>query len=241
MWQVRWKYSCAMLRLTGRRRRYVGPSSISSCLRTRSSRFRLKLCSAFAAADLIALATSRAACLGENSRYARASDTFMPCTESATSLALRGVLRTNFCTAETSIVATTSLLDRRRLFGVGAMAAEVARRRELAQPVPDHVLADEDRHMLAAVVDRDRVPDHIGIDDRRTGPGANHLLVARLIHLFDLVAKGRADELARRLVRLASAIAKRRLAPRGLGVATWTRLALSATVRMVAGIHGRAA
>src|SRR5439155_131283 len=49
------------------------------------------------------------------------------------------------------------------------------------------------------------------------------------------------DELARRLVRLASAIAKRRLAPRGLGVATWTRLALSATVRMVAGIHGRAA
>src|SRR5207247_2647320 len=107
--------------------------------------------------------------------------------------ALRGVLRTNFCTAETSIVATTSLLDRRRLFGVGAMAAEVARRRELAQPVTDHVLADEDRHMLAAVVDRDRVPDHIGIDDRRTGPGANHLLVARLIHLFDLVAKGRAD------------------------------------------------
>src|SRR5437773_7866147 len=104
MWQVRWKYSCAMLRLTGRRRLKVGPSSISSCLSTRSSRLRLKLCSAFAAADLIALATSRAACLGENSRYARASDTFMPFTESATSRALRGVLRTNFCTAETSIV-----------------------------------------------------------------------------------------------------------------------------------------
>src|SRR5579872_1283794 len=96
MWQVRWKYSCAMLRLTGRRRLNVGPSSISSCFRTRSSRFKLKLCSAFAAADLIALATSRAACFGENSRYARASVTFMPLTESATSLALRGVRRTNF-------------------------------------------------------------------------------------------------------------------------------------------------
>src|SRR5947209_7081164 len=124
MWQVRWKYSCAMLRLTGRRRRNVGPSSISSCLSTRSSRLRLKLCSAFAAADLIALATSLAACFGENSRYASASATFMPFTESATSRAFLGVLRTNFCTAETSIVATLSLLllDRRRLFGVGAVA-----------------------------------------------------------------------------------------------------------------------
>src|SRR6266566_3969277 len=167
MWQVRWKYSCAMLRLTGRRRRKVGPSSMSSCLSTRSSRFRLKLCSALAAADLIALATSRAACLGENSSSARASDTF---------------------------IVATFLLDRRRLFGVGAVAAEVARGCELAQPVPDHVLADEYGHVFPAVVDRDRVPDHVGIDHGRTGPGADHLFVPRLIHLLDLVAKGRADE-----------------------------------------------
>src|SRR3989442_2835912 len=159
MWQVRWKYSCAMLRLTGRRRRNVGPSSMSSCLSTRSSRFRLKLCSAFAAADLIALATSRAACLGENSSTARASDTFIPLTESATRRALRGVLRTNLWTADTSIVATF-LLDRRRLFGVRAVAAEVTCRRELAKAVTDHVLADEDRHVFAAVVHRDGVTDH---------------------------------------------------------------------------------
>src|SRR5438132_295085 len=196
MWQVRWKNSCAMLRLTGRRRRYVGPSSMSSCLSTRSSRLRLKLCSALAAADLIAFATSLAACFGENSRYASASATFMPSTESATSRALRGVLRTNFCTAETSIVATISLLQRRRFFGVRAMAAEVASRRELAQPVTDHVLADEDGHMLAAVVDRDRVPDHVGVDHRRAGPGADHLLVARLIHLLDLFLDRGADERA---------------------------------------------
>src|ERR1700694_1525602 len=126
---------------------------MNSCLRTRSSRLRLKLCSALAAADLIAFTTSFAACLGENSRYARASETFIPFTESPTSRALRGALRTNLCTADTSIVATTSLfslLDRRRLFGVGAMAAEMPRRRELAEPVADHVLADEHGHVLAA-------------------------------------------------------------------------------------------
>src|SRR5207245_2842267 len=135
---------------------------------------------ALAAADLSAFATSLAPCFGETSRYASASATFMPSTESATSRALRGVLRTNFCTAETSIVATISLLQRRRFFGVRAMAAEVASRRELAQPVTDHVLADEDRHMLAAVVDRDRVPDHVGVDHRRACPGADHLLVGAL-------------------------------------------------------------
>src|ERR1700686_3838615 len=137
---------------------------MSSCLSTRSSRLRLKLCSALAAADLIAFATSFAACLGENSRYARASETFIPFTESPTSRALRGALRTNLCTADTSIVATTSLfslaslLDRGCLFGVGAVAAEMPRRRELAEPVADHVLADENGHVLAAVVDGDRVP-----------------------------------------------------------------------------------
>src|SRR5260370_1854490 len=196
MWQVRWKNSCAMLRLTGRRRRYVGPVSMSSCLSTRSSRLRLKLCSALAAADLIALATSRAACLGENSRYARASDTFIPLTESATSRALRGALRTNFCTAETSIVATTSLslLYPRCLFGVSAVAAEVARRGELAQPVTDHVFSDEHGYVLAPIVDRDRVPDHVGIDDGRARPGADHLLVACLVPLVDLFLQRVADE-----------------------------------------------
>src|SRR5882762_525113 len=176
-----------MLRLTGRRRRKVGPSSMRICLRTRSSRFRLKLCSALAAADLIALATSFAACLGENSSCARASATRMPFTESATSLALRGVRRTNLCTAETSIVATFST-SAPSTFRCGC------RGRELAKPVADHVLADEHRHVLAPVVHRDGVPDHVRVDDRRASPGADHLLVARQVHLVDLFLERGADE-----------------------------------------------
>src|ERR1700740_412814 len=118
----------------------------------------------------------------------------MPVTESATRRALRGVLRTNFCTAVTSIVANLCAFDRGGLLGVGSVPAEVPRRRELTQPVTDHVFADEDRHVLAAVVDRDRVPDHVGIDDRRASPGADHLLVAGLVHLVDLVPQRAADE-----------------------------------------------
>src|ERR1700730_609753 len=262
MWQVRGKNSCAMLRLTGRRRPKVGPSSMSSCLMTTSSRVRLKLCSALAAAERIALATSRAACFGENSSKARASVTFIPLTESATSLALRGVRRTNLCTAETSIVAT-ALLQRRRFFGVGAVAAKVAGGRELTQPVADHVLADEDGHVLAAIVDRDGVPDHVGIDGRRASPGADHLLVAGQIHLVDLFFQGGADErplfqrarhlllssflfaaaddqLVGGLLRLARAVAEGGLAPRGLRVATGPGLSLATPVGMVAGVHRRA-
>jgi hypothetical protein len=44
---------------------------------------------------------------------------------------------------------------------------ERARRRELAELVADHVLGDVDGQMPPAVVDRDRVADHLG-DDRRT-------------------------------------------------------------------------
>ena len=47
--------------------------------------------------------------------------------------------------------------------GVGA---EGAGRGELAQLVTDHRLGDEDRHVLAAVVDGDRVTDHLR-EDRR--------------------------------------------------------------------------
>src|SRR5215467_9737465 len=86
--------------------------------------------------------------------------------------------------------------DGRRLFRVGAVAAEVARRRELPQPVADHVLADEDGHVLAAVVDGDGVPDHVGVDDGRASPGPDDLLVACLVHLLDLVPQARADERA---------------------------------------------
>src|SRR3954451_7885455 len=65
---------------------------------------------------------------------------------------------------------------------IAGVAAEHPRRREFAQLMADHLLADEDGHVLAAVVDRDRVPDHLREDRRRPRPGADHLLAAGLVH-----------------------------------------------------------
>ena len=47
---------------------------------------------------------------------------------------------------------------------VAGVRAERPRRRELAELVPDHLLGDEDGHVLAPVVDRDRVADHLRED-----------------------------------------------------------------------------
>ena len=49
---------------------------------------------------------------------------------------------------------------------VAGVAAESPGRGELAELVPDHLLGHEDGHVLAPVVDRDGVPDHLG-EDRR--------------------------------------------------------------------------
>src|SRR5260221_1203738 len=194
MWQVRRKYWLAMPRDRKRSRFIVGPSSIRSCFTTSSSRFRLKLCSAFAAADLITFATSIAACLGENSRYASASPTFSPLTESATSRALRGVRFTYFATACTSISFLVSLLERRAALGVVAVAAEIAGGRELAQLVADHVLGDVDGHVLAAVVDGHRVPDQVREDGAGPRPGPDDLLLAGRVQLGDLLLQVVVDE-----------------------------------------------
>src|ERR1051325_2004376 len=65
------------------------------------------------------------------------------------------------------------------------MATERPGRGELAELVPDHLLGDEHRHVLAAVVDRDRVPDHLREDRRGARPRAHHPLRARGVHLLD--------------------------------------------------------
>ena len=49
---------------------------------------------------------------------------------------------------------------------VALVTVERARRGELAELVPDHVLRDEHRNELAAVVDREREPDRFGNDGR---------------------------------------------------------------------------
>ena len=77
---------------------------------------------------------------------------------------------------------------------VGAgVAAEGARRRELAELVADHRLADEHRHVLAAVVHGDRVPDHLGEDRRGARPGLDHVLLAALVHLLDALHQALLD------------------------------------------------
>src|SRR5437899_1003779 len=158
-----------MPRLTGLIRLMVGPSSTRICFSQSSSRSRLWLCSALAAADLMAFATSAAACLGENSSCARASATRRPRTMSATSRAMRGARRMYFARAMTSI---RPLPQPTAALGLAGVAAEVAGRSELAQLVPDHVLADEDGHVLAPVVDGHGVADHLR-EDRR-GDGRPH-------------------------------------------------------------------
>ena len=72
--------------------------------------------------------------------------------------------------------------------------AERARGRELAELVPDHRLRDEDRHVLAAVVHGDRVPDHVRHDRRTARPGLDDPLVAALVHVVDLHHQVLVDE-----------------------------------------------
>src|ERR1700730_323603 len=116
------------------------------------SRARLWLCSAFAAADLMAFATSTAACFGENWSCARASTTRMPRTKSAISRALRGVRRMYLARAMTSIRRSSRAAA--ALGPAAGVAAEVPGGGELAELVADHVLADEHGHVFAPVVDR---------------------------------------------------------------------------------------
>src|SRR5258708_12721164 len=133
--------------------------------------------------------------------------------------------------------------------------------RELAQLVADHLLGDEHRHVLAAVVDRDRVPDHFREDRRGPRPGADHVLLTGLVHRGDaaeqplldegaLLARSRHlaatflpaapwahDQLVGFLVLGTGALAERRHAPGRDRVPAALRLALPAPPRLFAGVH----
>ena len=65
-------------------------------------------------------------------------------------------------------------LAARSSVGIFAMTAKGAGRREFAKLVTDHLLGHEDRHMLPAIMDRDRVPNHVREDGAGARPGANH-------------------------------------------------------------------
>src|SRR2546421_6240793 len=66
---------------------------------------------------------------------------------------------------------------------LAGVVAERARRRELAELVTDHRFGDVDGDVLAAVVHRDRVPDHVGDDRGATAPRLDDLLLALGVEL----------------------------------------------------------
>src|SRR4051794_16935731 len=74
------------------------------------------------------------------------------------------------------------------------VAAERARRGELPQLVADHRLGDEHRDVLAAVVDREGVPEHLRDDHGATGPGADDVLGAPVVLRLHLLQKVVVDE-----------------------------------------------
>jgi len=61
-------------------------------------------------------------------------------------------------------------------------AAKGARGCKLTKPMANHILGDIDRHVSTTVVHRDGVTHHLRKDHACTAPGADHLLVALLVH-----------------------------------------------------------
>src|SRR5919202_1832351 len=67
------------------------------------------------------------------------------------------------------------------------VAPERAGRRELTELVSDHGLSDEHRDVLAPVVHRNRVTDHVRNDRGAARPGSDHLLGVGLVVPFHLI------------------------------------------------------
>src|SRR5437870_4743308 len=114
---------------------------------------------------------------------------------SMTRRAFIGVTRT--CEARAKAVRTSSasvMSDPPCPSVVLHVTPEGARRGELAELVPDHALSHEDRHVLAAVVHGDRVPEHVGDDRRAARPGLDHVLAVLVVLLVDLLEQVVVDE-----------------------------------------------
>src|SRR6476659_8259941 len=115
--------------------------------------------------------TTRRAFIGVNRAYRRVAR-------------LRGSSSTSF------LAFIVRLLTAPRPAVVLHVTLEGPRRRELAELVADHRFGDEHRDVLAAVVHRDRVPEHVGDDRGPARPGLDHglgVLVVRRIHLLEQV------------------------------------------------------
>src|SRR3954468_14691984 len=263
MWLVRLRIRKARPWARGRKRLRVGPSSTYAWLMNRSRRSRFLLFSALAMALASTFATGSLADCGAKRRMSSASSASRPRTRSMTRRHFIGVVRTKRACASAALGGRC-----RTLFSATAgppvvldVAAEGARRGELAELVPDHRLGDEHRDVLAPVVDGDRVPEEVG-DDRRTArPRLDDVLGALLVlhvHLLEqvVVDEGTLLQTARhrglplallvglaaaddeRVAGLAATCAALGLAGRVDRVAATGRLALATAVRVVDRVHG---
>src|SRR6185312_7619256 len=241
-----------------------GPSSTKMALTFNSSTSAPLLCSALAMADSSTLRTSLAPRLGLNSRTLRASPTLLPRIWSATRRAFCEAMRAYLCLAATCMALSSGL----RFAGFGgltrAVALEDSGRGELAQLVAHHVLAQQHRHVLAAVVHRDGQTHHLGGDHGAARPGLDRALVVARHRSRDLLGQVRVDERAftdgtghlsnLSSLRVATAhdhavgalvaarlVALGRLTPRRHRMASARGLAFTTAVRMVDRVHHHAA
>src|SRR3712207_1130180 len=137
---------------------------------------------AFAMAERTQASIGSAARLCVYCNTASASLTFLPRIMSMTSRAFCGDPRKYFALALASMSVPLLLRDLRRLLGLRPrVALERARRRELAELVPDHVLRDVDRKVALAIVDGKRQPDHLRRDRRAPRPGLDRRRPARAL------------------------------------------------------------
>jgi hypothetical protein len=58
----------------------------------------------------------------------------------------------------------------------------------------DHVLGYVNGHMSTAIMDGDRMADHLREYRARPAPGPDDLLIPTLVHIFDFVKELRIDE-----------------------------------------------
>src|SRR5215831_14490102 len=77
---------------------------------------------------------------------------------------------------------------------VRRMAVEHAGRRELAELVADHLLGDQHRNVLLAVIDAEGQPDELRQDRRAAAPYPDHLVAARGARVFRLLEQITVDE-----------------------------------------------
>src|SRR6267143_335191 len=193
-----------------------GPSFAIAFFTYRFSSVKLKLFSALAMADRTTRPSGSEVDFGRFSRIAIASSALLPLMRSVTRRAFRGESRRKRADAFTSTSSTRPYVGRalrragarcgRPRAGCGRcarrlgrrdrapVATEVPCRGELAEPVANHVLGDEDRHVTPAVVNRDGVADHDRQDHRRPRPGLHDLLLVPRVQDVDLLFQGLLDE-----------------------------------------------